>query len=261
MFDLSHGGIALALIAALAFLTWLASLARRDVSIVDGMWPVFIGSAGLSYAALAGDTGPASLIALALLLVWAIRLCVHLTVRNHGQPEDRRYQKIRANNQPNFELKSLYIVFGLQAALAWIVALPFMAIVRGDGFGVLALAGLALAAFGIGFEAVADWQLERFKKRGGTRGRVLDTGLWRYSRHPNYFGECCVWWGFGLVALGAGAWWALLSPLLMTFLLLKVSGVSMLEKDIGERRPEYARYVRETNAFFPGAKRGASAST
>jgi steroid 5-alpha reductase family enzyme len=259
MFDLGHGGIALALITALAFLTWLVSLARRDVSIVDGMWPVFIGSAGLSYAALdaalAGNPRAASLIALALLLAWAIRLCVHITVRNHGQPEDRRYQKIRANNQPNFELRSLYIVFGLQAALAWIVALPFMAIVRDDGFGVLAVAGLALAAFGIVFEAVADWQLERFKQRGETRGRVLDTGLWRYSRHPNYFGECCVWWGFGLVALGAGAWWALLSPLLMTFLLLKVSGVTMLEKDIGERRPEYARYVRETNAFFPGAKK------
>jgi steroid 5-alpha reductase family enzyme len=255
MFDSGHGGIALALICALAFLTWLVSLARRDVSIVDGMWPVFIGSAGLCYAVLAGSTGMVSRIALALLLAWAVRLCVHITVRNHGQPEDRRYQQIRANNQPNFEFKSLYIVFGLQAALAWIVALPFMAIVRGGDAGVLAVAGLALAAFGIAFEAVADWQLERFKKSGDTRGRVLDTGLWRYSRHPNYFGECCAWWGFGLVALAAGGWWGLLSPLLMTFLLLKVSGVTMLEKDIGERRPEYARYVRSTNAFVPGRPR------
>jgi steroid 5-alpha reductase family enzyme len=257
MFSIGHGGIALALIVALAFLTWLVSLARRDVSIVDGMWPVFIGSAGLCYAALAGSPGAVSHIALALLLAWALRLCVHITVRNHGQPEDRRYQKIRANNQPNFELKSLYIVFGLQAALAWIVALPFMAIVRGGTPGALAVAGLALAGFGIAFEAIADWQLERFKKRGGSRGRVLDTGLWRYSRHPNYFGECCAWWGFGLVALSAGAWWGLLSPLLMTFLLLKVSGVTMLEQDIGERRPEYASYIRQTNAFFPGPPRSA----
>jgi steroid 5-alpha reductase family enzyme len=257
MFDITHGGIALALIVALAFLTWLVSLARRDVSIVDGMWSVFIGSAGVSYAALVGQTSPVALAALALLVAWAIRLCAHITVRNHGQPEDRRYQKIRANNQPNFEFKSLYIVFGLQAALAWIVALPFMAIVRdSQGFGVLAVAGLALAGFGMVFEAVADWQLERFKKRGDHGGRVLDTGLWRYSRHPNYFGECCVWWGFGLVALGTGAWWALASPLLMTVLLLKVSGVTMLEKDIGERRPEYARYVRTTPAFFPGRPSG-----
>jgi steroid 5-alpha reductase family enzyme len=255
MFDLAHGGIALALIVSLAFLTWLVSLARRDVSIVDGMWSVFIGGAGVAYFLLARDTGVVSVVALTLLLAWAVRLCAHITVRNHGQPEDRRYQKIRANNQPNFEFKSLYIVFGLQAALAWVVALPFMAIFASDGgFGVLAVAGCALAAFGMTFEAVADWQLERFRKGGG-HGRVLDTGLWRYSRHPNYFGECCVWWGFGLVALGVGAWWALASPLLMTFLLLKVSGVTMLEKDIGERRPEYARYVRDTNAFFPGAPR------
>ena len=255
MFDATHGAIALALIVALAFLTWLVSLARRDVSIVDGMWPVFIGSAGVAYFALVEHAEPVSLAALGLLLVWAVRLCVHITVRNHGQPEDRRYQKIRANNQPNFEFKSLYIVFGLQAALAWIVALPFMAIVRGDAdFGLLEVAGFALAAFGTVFEAVADWQLERFKKLGG-QGRVLDTGLWRYTRHPNYFGECCVWWGFGLMALAAGGWWALASPLLMTILLLKVSGVTMLEKDIGERRPGYARYIRETNAFFPGAPR------
>ena len=256
MFAPAHGAIALALIVALAFLTWLVSLARRDVSIVDGMWSVFIGSAGVAYLVLAADAGPVALAAIALLLAWAVRLCVHITVRNHGQPEDRRYQKIRANNQPHFEFKSLYIVFGLQAALAWIVALPFMAIVRGNAdFGLLEVAGFALAAFGTVFEAVADWQLERFKRRGG-HGRVLDTGLWRYTRHPNYFGECCVWWGFGLVALGTGAVWALASPLLMTLLLLKVSGVSMLEQDITERRPEYARYVRETNAFLPGRPRG-----
>ena len=256
MFDPAHGAIALALIVALAFLTWLVSLARRDVSIVDGMWPVFIGSAGVVYFVLEAPASPVSIAALVLLLAWAVRLCAHITVRNHGQPEDRRYQKIRANNQPDFEFKSLYIVFGLQAALAWIVALPFMAIVRGDAHsGFFEIAGLALAAFGTVFEAVADWQLERFKRRGG-HGRVLDTGLWRYTRHPNYFGECCVWWGFGLVALGTGAVWALASPLLMTLLLLKVSGVSMLEQDITERRPEYARYVRETNAFLPGRPRG-----
>jgi steroid 5-alpha reductase family enzyme len=139
------------------------------------------------------------------------------------------------------------------------LSLPFLALTRGpEGFGLLAILGAALAAFGIVFEAVADWQLERFKKGSRNHGRVLDTGLWRYSRHPNYFGECCVWWGFGLMALGTGAWWALASPLLMTVLLLKVSGVTLLERDIGERRPEYARYVRETNAFLPGPPRPAS---
>lgn len=248
---------ALGLIAALAFATWLLSLWRRDVSIVDGMWPVFIGSAGLWYGASAPDLDLRAHVALLLLVIWATRLGLHITVRNHGQPEDRRYQKIRANNQPHFEWKSLYIVFGFQALLAWIVAMPFLALTRTTGgFGWLECIGAALAAFGIAFEAIADWQLERFRKRAHAPGRVLDTGLWRYSRHPNYFGECCAWWGFGLMALGTGAWWALASPLLMTVLLLKVSGVALLERDIGERRPEYARYVRETNAFLPGPPRG-----
>jgi steroid 5-alpha reductase family enzyme len=193
--------------------------------------------------------------ALVLLAIWAARLCLHITLRNHGQPEDRRYQKIRANNPP-FWIRSLYIVFGFQAALAWIVALPFMATARAAGdFDWLVAPGVLLAAFGIGFEAIADWQLEKFKREPLNRGRVLDTGLWRYSRHPNYFGECCAWWGFGLMGAAAGAWWALASPLLMTLLLLKVSGVTLLEQDIGERRPEYARYIRETHAFVPGRPR------
>ena len=256
MFDLTAGLHALGLLAALAFATWLASLWRRDVSIVDGIWPVFIAGAGILYAARAASLTVFGVATLVLLAIWAVRLCLHISIRNHGQPEDRRYQKIRANNQPHFEYKSLYIVFGFQALLAWIVALPFMAMARGaPGPGVPEVLGLLLAAIGIVFEAVADWQLERFKKHRGTHGRVLDSGLWRYSRHPNYFGECCVWWGFGLMALGDGAWWALASPLLMTILLLEVSGVAMLERDIGERRPEYARYVRETNAFVPGPRR------
>ena len=252
--------VALGLIVALAFATWLVSLWQRDVSIVDGMWPVFIASAGFGYAVMAPPPGVAGIAALALLAGWAVRLCVHITLRNHGQPEDRRYQKIRANNQPHFRFKSLYLVFGFQALLAWIVALPFVAIVELHDFGVLSLLAVMIAAFGIVFEAVADAQLERFRKNPANRGRVLDTGLWRYSRHPNYFGECCVWWGFGLMALTTGAWWALASPLLMTLLLLKVSGVTLLEKDIGERRPEYARYVREVNAFVPGRPRAGSAA-
>jgi steroid 5-alpha reductase family enzyme len=250
------GLYAFGLVAALSFATWLVSLWRRDVSIVDGMWPVFIASAGILYAVSAPQLTTFAIVAFALLAIWAVRLCLHITVRNHGQPEDRRYQKIRANNQPHFEYKSLYIVFGFQAVLAWVVAVPFMAIARDAREpGVLEVLGALLAAFGVLFETVADWQLERFKENSASRGQVLDAGLWRYSRHPNYFGECCVWWGFGLMALGAGGWWALASPLLITVLLLKVSGVSLLERDIGERRPEYARYVRETNAFVPGPRK------
>ena len=251
MFDLRAGLLALALISALSFGTWVVSLWRRDVSIVDGMWPVFIGGAGLLYAALSPIAGRGAIAALVLLMCWAVRLAVHIVARNHGQPEDRRYQKIRANNPP-FWIRSLYIVFGFQAVLAWIVALPFMALARGaGGLGPWEIPGLLLAACGALFEAVADRQLDQFRRDTRNQGRVLNTGLWRLSRHPNYFGECCVWWGFGLAALGTGAWWALVSPLLMTLLLLKVSGITLLEQDIGQRRPEYVRYVRETNALVP----------
>jgi steroid 5-alpha reductase family enzyme len=250
LFDLESGLIALGAIAGLAVATWLVSLKKGDVSIVDGLWPVFIWVGGLVYLCRAPPT-PRGWTAMALLTIWALRLCIHITVRNHGEPEDRRYRKIRANNQPNFEWKSLYIVFLLQALLAWIVALPLMATRGASSLGWLDAIAIALAVSGILFEALADRQLARFKARNDTGDRVLDTGLWRYSRHPNYFGECCAWWGFGLLGLAAGAWWSLASPILMTVLLLKVSGVTLLEVDIGERRPGYARYVRETSAFVP----------
>jgi steroid 5-alpha reductase family enzyme len=147
-------------------------------------------------------------------------------------------------------------VFGLQALLAWLIAAPLAAALRGDQpVGAVDVIGFALALFGLAFEAIADAQLARFKADAGSTGRVLDRGLWRYTRHPNYFGEFCVWWGLYLVAVGAGGAWTIFSPLLMTLLLLRVSGVALLEKDIVERRPAYRDYVARTNAFFPGPPR------
>ena len=250
---------ALGACAAFAFLTWIASVVRRDASIVDGVWSLMILAGAVAYAWAAGMTAesPRALGSLGIACVWAARLSVHIIVRNHGRPEDRRYQAIRARNQPHFEWKSLYLVFGLQAGLAWIVALPLMvAAAAPSPLSALDLIGAALAIAGLVIEALADWQLAQFRSQGA--GRVMDSGLWRYSRHPNYFGECCVWWGFWLIALAAGAGWTLISPLLMTVLLLKVSGVALLEQDIAERRPGYAEYVRRTNAFFPGPRRPAS---
>jgi steroid 5-alpha reductase family enzyme len=184
--------------------------------------------------------------------MWAIRLSVHITLRHHGQPEDHRYQAIRQRNQPHFEWKSLYLVFGLQALLAWLVALPLIAVVLCPApWHWLHVAGMALFTFGFLFEAIADAQLQRFRNDPAQRGKVLDTGLWHFSRHPNYFGECCVWWGLWLLAAAAGAWWTILSPLLMTVLLLRISGVRLLEADIGKRRPAYVDYMRRTSAFVP----------
>jgi steroid 5-alpha reductase family enzyme len=248
----------LAAILLLAAATWVVSLVKSDVSIVDAMWSLLILAAALVYAAVLPPTGPRAPWVLPLAALWALRLSAHITWRNWGEPEDRRYQAIRARNEPRFALKSLYLVFGLQGVLATIVSLPLLAALAAPvPLAWLDAFGLALVVFGVLFEAVADWQLARFKADPGNRGKVMDHGLWRYSRHPNYFGEFCVWWGFFLVALAAGGWWSILSPLLMSVLLLKVSGVALLEQDIGERRPAYRDYVARTNAFFPGAPRPA----
>ncbi len=271
MADPSLLGIAapgLAAAVALAALTWAVSVWRRDASLVDRTWPLLIAVAAFSHLRALPAADARSLAAAALLALWALRLAAYITWRNWGEGEDRRYREIRARNEPHFALKSLVIVFGLQALLAWIVSAPFLALAWAGAAGapaplnLLDLAGLALAASGTLFEAVADAQMARFKAQPANRGRVMDRGLWHYTRHPNYFGECCVWWGFFLVALGgaglAGAA-SVLSPLLMTVLLLKVSGVSLLEKDIGERRPAYRDYVARTNAFVPGPPRKGAA--
>jgi len=242
------------LLVAVAF--WLVSLWRNDVSIVDSLWSLMFLLVALVYAAASAAGGPREPLVLAMVAMWALRLSIYISWRNHGQPEDYRYQEIRANNEPGFRFKSLYIVFLLQAALAWVISLPLAAAISGTGdFGILDLAGIGLWVAGMVFEAVGDYQLSQFRKDPRNRGRVLDTGLWRYTRHPNYFGNATLWWGFYLVAFAAGGWWTVVAPLLMTFLLLKVSGVALLEKDIGGRRPDYQQYVQRTNAFFPGFPR------
>jgi len=246
---------------------WLISLYRNNVTHVDSMWSLFFLVAAGAYAysifvcgSYTSNLTEISLrgsVMLALLTLWALRLCIYLTWRNWGPHEDHRYAAIRANNEPHFRLKSLYIIFGLQAVLAWIVSLPILGALNSDNpINFLDAIGALLVLFGFIWETLADWQLSRFKNISSNKGKVLNTGVWRYSRHPNYFGESCVWWGFYIIALAAGAWWALPSALLMTLLLLKVSGVALLEKDIAERRPEYQAYIKSTNAFIPGIPKG-----
>jgi steroid 5-alpha reductase family enzyme len=250
--------VALPALTALALVAWIVATGRRNAGLVDIFWSLFFLAAALVYLAYASERGERALIVVALVAAWALRLSGYLALRNWNAPEDHRYRAIRARNEPGFAWKSLYLVFLLQAVLAWLVAAPLAgAIAPGPALGPIDAAGAVLAAFGLGFEAIADAQLARFKADPAHRGRVMDRGLWRYSRHPNYFGEFCVWWGFGLLALGAGAWWTLFGPALMTLLLLKVSGVALLERDIGERRPGYRDYVARTNAFFPGPRKGA----
>ncbi len=250
----------LAASVALAVATWVASVVRHDVSLVDRTWSLMVTVPACVYAVELPATGPAAdrlPWVLVLMAAWALRLAYYVTRRNWGHGEDRRYQAIRDRNQPNFAFKSLYLVFALQAVLAWWVSAPALAAFGGErAFGVFDIIGLAIGFGGLAIEATADAQMARFKADPKHHGQVMDRGLWRYSRHPNYFGECCVWWGLGCVALASGGGvWAFVSPLIMTVLLLKVSGVSLLEKDIVERRPAYRDYIARTNAFIPGPPR------
>jgi steroid 5-alpha reductase family enzyme len=190
------------------------------------------------------------------LTLWAARLSAFITRRNWGEPEDRRYAAMRAANDPGFWWKSLYSVFGLQAILAWIISLPLLTVMLGTNpLSWLDYLALSLWLVGLFFETVGDQQLADFRSRPENKGQVMDRGLWRYTRHPNYFGEACVWWGFYLFAVSAGGWWTIVSPILVTWLLLRISGVVLLERDIAERRPAYRDYIARTNAFIPGPPR------
>ena len=253
---------ALLAMLALGGVTWLLSIFKRDVSIVDSIWSLMFLAAALVYILHNQAFGWREIVIFSLVLIWALRLAVYLTWRNWGQPEDSRYQEIRTKYSPNFALKSLLIIFVFQAVIAWLVSLPLLVtLTTSQAFSLLDGIAVILWLVGMGFETIADIQLYRFKSNPDNKGKVLDTGLWHYSRHPNYFGEFCIWWGFYLFAVSSGGWWTILSPLMMSFLLLRFSGVALLEKDIHERRPAYRSYVTRTNAFIPGKPRNNVAPT
>jgi steroid 5-alpha reductase family enzyme len=240
----------------LVLLTWIVSVFKRNVSIVDSTWSLMFLGMACVYALGGAQLTGRGVLMLLLVGAWALRLSAYITWRNWGEGEDRRYQAIRRKHEPGFAFSSLYLVFGLQAVLAWFISLPLLAAAGGAApLGLLDAVAVLVWLAGFGFESVADAQLAAFRASPDNRGKVLDTGLWRYTRHPNYFGECLLWWGFYLLALAAGGWWTLPAPVLMTFLLLRVSGVTLLERDIGERRPAYRDYVRSTNAFVPGPRK------
>jgi steroid 5-alpha reductase family enzyme len=253
-------GATAATVAGCMVAIWLLSLALRDASIVDIFWGAgFAVIAATSFLWTDDGASPRRALIAGLVVLWGLRLAAYLFWRNAGHGEDPRYVAMRRRFGSRFWWISLLSVFGLQGVLMWVVSLPVQIgqAAPGGALGVLDAFGVALFAFGLFFEAVGDWQLARFQADPASAGQVMDRGLWRYSRHPNYFGDFCVWWGLFLIALAAGGWWSVAGPLVMSLLLLKVSGVALLEKDIGERRPAYRAYVRRTNAFFPGPPRAA----
>lgn len=257
MTDLTLLFAALPPMLVLATLAWLLSVARKDASIVDSFWSLFFVSALLIWVIKIDPDNERAKVVIGLILLWASRLCIYLTLRSWGKPEDRRYQKIRQRNQPHYEMKSLFYVFYLQVALAFIIAIPILpAIASEHPLNLLDLAGAIIFLIGLAIESIADLQMSKFKARKESKGKVLSAGLWKYSRHPNYFGESILWWGFGLIGLAAGApLWMLISPAFLTFLLLKVSGVPLLEDDLKNRNPAYRKYIETTSSFWPRVPR------
>ncbi|MEU8076043.1 DUF1295 domain-containing protein [Catellatospora citrea] len=247
-------GVGVALAVVLAAFGFGVVLGRhRGVDVAWGLG--FAAVALTSYLLSAGTGDPARrAVVTALTVVWGVRLAAHIAWRGWGHGEDRRYERLLARASGNRHLYALRMVYLLQGMLIWFVCLPVQvtqySTAPADGWLV---AGVAVWLVGFGFETVGDAQLLRFTRDPANTGRVLDTGLWRYTRHPNYFGDACVWWGLYLVAAGSG--WAgaatIASPLLMTWFLAAKTGKPLLEADLLRRRPGYADYVERTSGFIP----------
>lgn len=241
-------------------LVWVASVVRRDASVADVWWgPGFILIATVAY--FFGPHGARASLVLMLVGLWGGRLAGHLLWRSRGADEDRRYQAMRRAWGARFWWVSYGTVFLLQGALMWIVSLPVQSVMAAAApLGIPDVLGVTVWAAGFTFEAVGDAQLARFKADPASAGRVMDRGLWRYTRHPNYFGDFLVWWGFWLFAAAVpGGLWTAVGPIVMSVLLMRVSGVPLLERGLVRRRPGYDAYRRRTSAFFPWPPRAEDA--
>jgi steroid 5-alpha reductase family enzyme len=249
---LASAGAVLALFIAI----WLVSVAVHDASIVDIFWGLgFVVVAWVCVAVGHGNQDRRLLLAI-LVTISGVRLAVYIARRNLGHGEDRRYVAMRQRDGGRFWLTSFYRVFMIQAVVAWLISLPLQAggsLGHVHGLGVLDGVGGGIWLIGFAFEAFGDYQLDRFKADPENVGKVMDRGLWRFTRHPNYFGDATLWWGVGIVALGAGAGaaWGLAGSAVDTLILTRVSGKPILEKDIEERRPGYRAYIERTSGFFP----------
>ncbi len=249
--------VGLGTVSALMVVTWVISAVRRDASIVDRVWSVGFIVAAWTYAIAADAWTPRTWLALALVTIWGARLAIYITVRNWGEGEDKRYQRMRERRPQSFTARSLVTIFLLQGLLAWLVSLPLLGATAIDvPVELIWLDYLAIVVWMVGFvfEAGGDWQLSRFLADPANRGKVMDRGLWRYTRHPNYFGDTTVWWAYLLLALSTGAWWGAVGTILMTAILL-TTGVGLTDKNMtkgGSKREGFDEYVARTNTFFPG---------
>jgi steroid 5-alpha reductase family enzyme len=247
-------GITLGVLAVFMTLGWVLSLVRKDASVVDPIWGIGFIVAAVTYFILLDGYWGRKVLVLAMVCVWGARLAGYLIWRNRGRGEDPRYRAMRAKRPASFWWYSYLQVFLLQALLLWLVAAPIAGAMAGTsapGFNVLDFIGAAVWFFGLSWEVAGDTQLALFKRDPANKGKVMQKGAWRYTRHPNYFGEAVLWWGIWLVAAATHGYWSVYGPALITLLLLRVSGVTLLEKDLSESKPGYKKYVERTSPFIP----------
>jgi steroid 5-alpha reductase family enzyme len=245
--------LAFAAIMLMMTILWLISIRIRNVSIVDLFWGFGFVVAAAVYFIFTKGFETRKILLMIMVTMWGLRLSIYLAWRNLGKGEDFRYQKFRKDFGEGYWWYSFFSVFLLQGILMWLISAPLLGAqyLSEHALGILDYAGLAIWIIGFTFEAGGDMQLARFKANPANKCKVLDTGFWHYTRHPNYFGDAAVWAGFGLICISAGSYWPVLGSVLMTALIIKVSGVALLEKTLNNTKPGYQDYVRKTSAFIP----------
>lgn len=243
------------LIFILVTLLWIWSIFITNVSIVDIFWGFGYVVVNTFYVFMSGEISPRKLLILVLVGVWGLRLTIYLALRNIGKGEDFRYQKFRQYYGVNrYWWYSFFQTFLLQGALIMIVSLPLLGISNNNNIEklkILDYIGLLIWLIGFTFEAGGDFQLSQFKRNSKNKGKVLNTGFWKYTRHPNYFGDSAVWWSYAFFSIAAGSYWQIIGSIIMTLLIIKISGVSLLEKTLNKSKPQYKAYINKTNSFFP----------
>jgi steroid 5-alpha reductase family enzyme len=243
------------LILILVTLLWVLSVIIKNVSIVDLFWGMGFVIVNVFYFLMSEDIQPRKVLLLVLVSIWGLRLSIYLSIRNIGKGEDFRYQEFRRKYGPKrYWWISFFQTFLLQGLLIMIVSLPLLGIQASsysDALNMIDVLGLFVWLIGFSFEAGGDYQLARFKKNPNNKGKVLDRGFWKYTRHPNYFGDSAVWWAYAIFCIAAGSYWPIVGSVIMTLLIIKVSGVALLEKTLKDKKPQYREYIRKTNAFIP----------
>lgn len=246
--------LAFAAIMLMMTILWFISIVIKNVSIVDVFWGFGFVVAGAVYFLFTDGFEIRKILLMTMVTIWGLRLSIYLAWRNIGKGEDFRYQKFRKDfGEDRYWWYSFFSVFLLQGVLMWLISIPLLGAQynAGNSLGILDFLGVAIWIIGFVFEAGGDIQLARFKANPANKGKVLNTGFWHYTRHPNYFGDAAVWFGYGLICLSAGSYWPVLGSVLMTALIIKVSGVALLEKTLKTSKPGYQEYVRKTSAFIP----------